>query len=42
MGEGLTQAEAGQALGISEGTVAWRMTEVKKALTAFAEAEART
>lgn len=42
VGEGLTQAEAGQALGISEGTVAWRMTEIKKALTALAEAEART
>ena len=41
VGEGLTQAEAGEALGISEGTVAWRMTEVKKALTAFAEAEAK-
>ena len=41
VGEGLTQAEAGQALGISEGTVAWRMTEVKKALTALAETEAR-
>jgi RNA polymerase sigma-70 factor (ECF subfamily) len=41
VGEGLTQVEAGEALGISEGTVAWRMTEVKKALTAFAEAEAK-
>ena len=41
VGEGLTQAEAGKALGVSEGTVAWRMTEVKKALTALAEAEAR-
>lgn len=41
VGEGLTQAEAGEALGISEGTVAWRMTEVKKALTALAEAEAK-
>jgi len=41
VGEGLTQVEAGEALGISEGTVAWRMTEVKKALTASAEAEAK-
>lgn len=42
VGEGLTQAEAGETLGISEGTVAWRMTEVKKALTALAETEAKT
>ena len=42
VGEGLTQAEAGEALGVSEGTVAWRMTEIRKALTAFAEAEAKT
>lgn len=32
LGEELTQAEAGQVLGLSEGTVAWRMSEVKKRL----------
>ena len=33
--EGLTQGEAGEVLGISEGTVAWRMAEVKKHLKAM-------
>lgn len=42
LGEDLTQAEAGVVLGISEGTVAWRMSEVKKRLRALAEEEART
>ena len=32
----LTQSEAANVLGISEGTVAWRMSEVKKALRAMA------
>lgn len=32
LGEELTQAEAAQVLGLSEGTVAWRMSEVKKHL----------
>ncbi|WP_371168057.1 RNA polymerase sigma factor [Aliiroseovarius sp. 2305UL8-7] len=32
LGEDLTQAEAGQVLGLSEGTIAWRMSEVKKRL----------
>lgn len=41
VGEGLTHAEAGEALGIPEGTVAWRMTEVKKALSTLAKAEAK-
>lgn len=34
LGEDLTQAEAGQVLGLSEGTIAWRMSEVKKHLRA--------
>ena len=37
--EPLTQAEVAQILGISEGTVAWRMSEVKKRLRALKEAE---
>lgn len=41
LGEELTQAEAAQVLGLSEGTVAWRMSEVKKRLRAIAAEEAR-
>ena len=41
LGEDLTQAEAGQILGLSEGTVAWRMSEVKKRLRAIAAEEAK-
>lgn len=40
LGEDLTQAEAAQVLGLSEGTVAWRMSEVKKRLRAMAAEEA--
>ena len=40
LGEDLTQAEAGAVLGLSEGTIAWRMSEVKKKLRAMAAAEA--
>ena len=40
LGEDLTQAEAGLVLGVSEGTVAWRMSEVKKRLRAIAAEEA--
>lgn len=39
LGEELSQAEAAEVLGISEGTVAWRMSEVKKRLRALAQAE---
>jgi RNA polymerase sigma-70 factor (ECF subfamily) len=35
----LTQATIAQVLGISEGTVAWRMSEVKKRLRAIKEKE---
>lgn len=35
LGEEMTQAEAGQVLGVSEGTIAWRMSEVKKRLRAI-------
>ncbi|MEM6409485.1 MAG: RNA polymerase sigma factor [Pseudomonadota bacterium] len=42
LGEDLTQAQAAEVLGVSEGTVAWRMSEVKKHLREMAEKEART
>ena len=41
LGEDLTQAQAGEVLGLSEGTVAWRMSDVKKRLRAMAAEEAR-
>lgn len=41
LGEGLSQAEAAEVLGLSEGTVAWRMSEVKKKLRAVAQEEMR-
>ncbi len=37
----MTQAEAGLVLGVSEGTIAWRMSEVKKRLKAIAAEEAK-
>lgn len=40
LGEDLTQAEAAALLGVPEGTVAWRMSEVKKRLRAMAQKEA--
>lgn len=42
LGEDLSQAEAASVLGVSEGTVAWRMSEVKKRLRAAARAEGMT
>jgi RNA polymerase sigma-70 factor, ECF subfamily len=39
LGEELSQKDAAEVLGISEGTVAWRMSEVKKRLRAMARAE---
>ncbi len=41
LGEEMTQAEAGLVLGVSEGTIAWRMSEVKKRLRAIAREEAK-
>lgn len=41
LGEELSHAAAGQVLGISEGTVSWRMSEVRKSLKRMAEQEAR-
>lgn len=40
VGEGLSQQQAGEILGVKEGTIAWRMSELKKALRGFAEEEA--
>ncbi|HBG97872.1 MAG TPA: RNA polymerase sigma factor [Rhodobacteraceae bacterium] len=37
--EGLTQAEAAAALDVAPGTVAWRMSEVKRQLTGLARSE---
>ena len=39
LGEEMTHREAGDVLGVSEGTVSWRMSEVKKHLKALAAAE---
>lgn len=40
LGEEMTQGQAAEVLGLSEGTVAWRMSEVKKRLRAMAAQEA--
>lgn len=40
LGADLTQAEAAQVLGLSEGTVAWRISDIKKRLRALAQEEA--
>ncbi len=39
LGEELTHREAGDVLGLSEGTVSWRMSEVKKHLKRMAATE---
>lgn len=39
LGEEMKQAEAAEVLGVSEGTIAWRMSEVKKRLRALHEKE---
>lgn len=41
LGEEMSHAVAGQVLGISEGTISWRMSEVRKALKSMAAEEAR-
>jgi RNA polymerase sigma-70 factor (ECF subfamily) len=41
LGEEMTQAEAAAVLGVSEGTVAWRMSDVKKRLKTLAAEEAK-
>ena len=39
LGEELNHAEAGAALGVSEGTVSWRMSKVREQLRALAQEE---
>ncbi|MHA3914141.1 RNA polymerase sigma factor [Halovulum sp. GXIMD14793] len=39
LGEEMTHAAAAESLGVSEGTISWRMSEVKKALRAQAQEE---
>lgn len=39
LGEELSQKETAEVLGLSEGTIAWRMSEVKKRLREMARAE---
>jgi len=41
LGEAMTHAEASQALQVPQGTISWRMSEVKKALRALAKEEER-
>ena len=36
----MTHAAAGEVLGLSEGTISWRVSEVRKRLRAMKEAEA--
>ena len=38
----LTQAEVGEILGVSEGTIAWRVSEAKKRLREIREKEEAT
>ncbi|WP_159807000.1 RNA polymerase sigma factor [Litoreibacter roseus] len=40
LGEDLTQKETAEVMGLSEGTIAWRMSEVKRHLRDMAEKEA--
>ena len=40
LGEDLTQAQAAEVMGLSEGTIAWRMSEVKRHLREMATEEA--
>ena len=39
LGEEMTHAQAGKVLGLTEGSVSWRMSEVKKELRLMAQAE---
>jgi RNA polymerase sigma-70 factor (ECF subfamily) len=39
LADGMTHKQAGEVLGVSEGTISWRMAEVKKHLRALHEQE---
>ena len=41
VGEGLSHGEAAEVLGVSEGTISWRVFEVKRRLGVLAEEEER-
>jgi RNA polymerase sigma-70 factor (ECF subfamily) len=41
LGEDMTHKQAAEVLNLTEGTISWRMSEVKKHLRAIAEAEER-
>ncbi len=41
LGEDMTQAQAAEVLGLSEGTIAWRMSDAKKRLRALHEKESQ-
>ena len=41
LAEDMKHAEAAEILGVSEGTISWRVSEAKKNLRAFAQAEER-
>ena len=38
----MTHAQTGDVLGVSEGTISWRISEAKKALRVIKEQEAKT
>lgn len=40
VGEGMNHSDAAEVLGIKEGTVSWRMSELKKTLRVFAKEDA--
>ena len=39
LGDEMTHAEAAQVLGVSEGTISWRLSEIRKRLRAVRQEE---